>query len=192
MAQALLPYYEKYLVIDTQDSIDLEGKRVREPDKLGRMLVNPLIETDRILYVPKPEYKSTGNFNYIFKKLDESSKKRKPHPRIVYVDEAFHLGRGQNFPMMLARCITTARQKKISYWTSSQRPKNIPPEILSEASKIFVFILAKEEDIKYMSTFSRKNNKELQEALNNQEMDFSFIEIDPRKGTWEKKPKLKL
>jgi energy-coupling factor transporter ATP-binding protein EcfA2 len=56
MAQALLPYYEKYLVIDTQDSIDLEGKRVREPDKLGRMLVNPLIETDRILYVPKPPW----------------------------------------------------------------------------------------------------------------------------------------
>lgn len=188
LATEMMKHYERYFAIDTQDALEIDGKMVRSPEKIQWYLKL----YDRIRYVPKPEYLHGSYFNYIFKKILESSSKKRKSPRVVYIDEIYHIGYGAGFPAWLPKAITTARQRGISFWISSQRPRNIPMPVLSEASKIYVFYLNKEDDIKYISGFARKNKKELEAMLFNQEDDFSFIEIDARKGLWQKLPKLKI
>lgn len=188
LASAMLEYYDRYFLIDTQDSLDLEGKVVREPERISWYLRF----YDRIRYVPKPEYIAGEYFNYIFKKILESSTKRKKRERVVYIDEIYHLGYGAGFPIWLPKSITTARQRGLSFWVCAQRPRNIPMPVLSEASRIYVFYLNKEDDIKYVASFARTDKKKLEKTLYEQKDDYSFIEIDARKGTWKEFPPLKI
>jgi len=188
LAQEMLRYYDRKFVIDTQDSLDVKGSRIRSPDLLSlRLKIH-----DNIHYVPRPEYLNRDTWNEVLKTLLMSSEKRHPKKRIVYIDEIFHLGFGHAaFPDWLSKSVTTARQRKIGYWISTQRPRMIPGEILTEAAKIYVFYLSKADDIKFISGFSRSDPKELQTLLSSQKDDFSFIEIDNRKGTYTKFPKIK-
>jgi len=187
-AQYMLEYYSHFIAIDTQDSLDLDGMRVSNPGLMKAYM--KLFR--RIQYVPKPEYLTRQNFDNLFRSILESSSKKQPKPRVLYIDEIFHIGYGASFPSWLPRSITTARQRKISFWIATQRPKMIPQPVLSEASRILVYRLAKEDDIKYAASFARSNSKELYKVLQAQEDDYSFIEINTRKGTWEKKPALKI
>jgi len=187
LASRMLKYYDSYFLIDTQDSLDLGGKLVREPNRLAWWLRL----YDQIRYVPKPEYLDAVYFNYVFKQLLESSSKKRKRPRVIYIDEIYHIGYGAGFPIWLPKSITTARQRGISFWIAAQRPRNIPGPVLSEASKIYVFYLNKEDDIKYISSFARMDKRLLEKALYEQEDDFSFIEVDARKGIWQKYPKIK-
>lgn len=183
----MLAQFDRYFAIDTQDGLDIEGKMIRSPERIEWWLRL----YDKIRYVPKPEYLDGTWFNYIFKKLLDSSSKKKQRPRIIYIDEIYHIGYGAGFPVWLPRAITTARQRGLSFWIASQRPRNIPMPVMTEASRIYVFYLNKEDDIKYIASFARTNKKDLERALYEQEADYSFIEIDARKGTWKKYPKLK-
>lgn len=187
LASKMLEHYDRYFLIDTQDSLDLEGKIIREPERLSWWIRI----YDRIRYVPKPEYLDGAYFNYVFKQLLESSTKKRKRPRVIYIDEIYHIGYGAGFPVWLPKSITTARQRGLSFWITAQRPRNIPVPVLSEASKIYVFYLNKEDDIKYIASFARSDKKLLEKTLFEQEDDFSFIEIDARKGLWTKYPKLK-
>lgn len=187
LAQKMLEHYERYFAIDTQDSLDIEGKTINNPKNLRWILKF----YPKIRYVPRLEYREKEVWDYIFEVLNDSSTRKKPNPRIVYIDEIYHLGYGANFPNWLPKAITTARQKKISYWIATQRPRNIPLPILTEASFIYVFYLSRDDDIKYLASFARKNPKQLYEALQGQENDYSFIEINVRTGEWQKYPKLK-
>jgi len=188
LAEKMLQRYARTFAIDTQDSLDIPGNRIRSPDLLAWKLKIHA----RLHYVPRPEYLDRETWNYVLKTILLSSEKKKPKPRVIYIDEIFHLGFGAvSFPDWLSKSVTTARQRKLSYWISTQRPRMIPGEILTEASKIYVFYLSKAEDIKFISGFSRSDPKQLQEALSLQQDDYSFIEIDNRKGTWQKFQKLK-
>jgi hypothetical protein len=145
----------------------------------------------KLIYNPTPELLEKDYWDYLFSSLLQSSTKRNLKPRICYIDEIYHLGYGYaNFPKWLAKSVTTARQRKISYWISAQRPRLIPPEVVTEASKIYVFYLSKADDMKFIASFARSDPKELFIALADQKDDYSFIEIDNRKGTWIKYPPL--
>lgn len=196
IAMKFLAYKERYFAIDTQDGLDsgdtiLPGKPKRIVTPQGLPLNLRLYK--RIRYVPKPEYMERSFWDYVIKKFFESSTKKKPRPNTLYVDEAFHLGYGHaNFPRWLPKSMTSARQRQLSLLISTQRPRMIPPEVMSEAAKIYVFFLSKEDDIKYVSGFVRKDKLAFQAELMNQPDDFSFYEIDARKGTYLKFPPLKL
>ena len=191
----MLSRYTSYLAIDSQDSLDrTKGFKIKRPNHLDWLLKF----NERIVYKPKPEYLFKEAFNYIFKNFLESSKKRKPgqilnreNPRICYVDEIYHIGYGVNFPVWLPKGMTTARQRKLSFWISTQRPKMIPVPVLTEASLIIVFMLSRYEDIKYISGFSRSNPKAFMEVLQQQQKDHSFIIINNHEGTWQKFPPIK-
>jgi len=131
-------------------------------------------------------------WNYLFDMLNDSSTKRKPRPRVIMLDEIYHIGYGTGFPKKLPVGITTARQKKLSYFINSQRPKNIPAPILSEASRIFIFYLNKEDDMKYMAGFAREDKKAFLEDLKAQKKDFSFIELDATTGTYQRRSPVKI
>ena len=187
LAEQMLRRYESYLVLDTQDSLTLPGVTKKTPhymDWYQRIF-------KRVLYRPKPEWFFKDAFNSVFKDFLESSKKKKPHPRICYIDEIYHVGYGTSFPTWLPRGLTTARQKKLSFFIATQRPRMIPGPVITEAAKVYVFYLSKFDDIKYIAGFSRSDPKKLQAALQEQSDDYSFIEIDNRKGTWIKFPKLR-
>jgi len=188
LASAMLRYYDAFFAIDTQDSLDIPGKVLANPRHLGLLLrFYP-----KLHYVPKPEFIERYYFEHVFRTLLNSSQKKKPRPRIIYIDEIYHVGYGMSFPAWLPKAITTARQRKLSFWISTQRPRAIPVPVMSEASKIIVFYLSKGDDIKLVSEFARSDKKGLFKALSEQEDDYSFIVVDNRKGTWSKYPKLKL
>jgi hypothetical protein len=192
----LLQFKERYLAIDTQDGLDtgdtvLPGKPVKITTPKELKLYLRLFK--RLRYVPKIDYMERNYWNYLIRAFFETSTKKKPVPRTLYIDEIFHMGYGHaNFPNWLPKSMTSARQRKLSLYISTQRPRMIPGEVITEASKIYVFYLSKEEDIKYVSGFVRRDKKAFQDVLFNQTDDFSFIEIDVRKGSYQKFPPIKL
>lgn len=187
--QTMLNTQEKFFAIDTQDSLDrLDAASFKDPHGLNiRLKIY-----NKLKYKPANTYRERDWWNYVIATLANSSTKKKPNPRVIYIDEIYHLGYGVSFPKELPKALTTCRQKKISWWIATQRPRQIPVPVLSEASKIYVFYLSKFEDMKYISGFGRLDPKELMKELKNQSDDYSFIEIDNRKGTWQKYPAIKL
>lgn len=188
LAESMLTRFDRYIAIDTQDGMDVDGLTVTRPEVLGFSI--PLFP--RIRYVPDMEYLHKDVWNWVLWKILDSSTKRRPRPRIIYIDEIYHLGYGQSFPDYLPKSLTTARQRRLGYWISTQRPRQIPVPVLSEASRIFVFYLNNEDDIRYISGFARTDKKGFFDALREQKLDHSFIEIDNRRGTWRQMPKLQI
>lgn len=185
LAQEMLKSYDRYFIFDTQDSIKLEDAvKLTSPENLKRKLRF----FDKIRYVPELQYRTKEIFNLVTKTLFTSKYGKK---RIIYIDEIFHLGFGISFPDWLSRGISTARQKKISLWTASQRPTNIPMAILTESSRIYLFYLSYAEDIKKVSKFTRDERRFL-EVVKELKYDYSFIEIDRIKGEWKKMGKLSI
>lgn len=183
-AKKLLEKFDRFFIFDTHNSFTTKAYILNSPE----FLTSKLLLFNRIRYIPKLDYRSKQFFNYVIKKLvvDNSGKKR-----IIYIDEIFHLGFGANFPDWLSRGISTARQRKTSFWVASQRPSNIPMAVLTEATKIYCFYLSYEEDINKLALFVR-DTKNFKEAMKELKYDYSFIEIDRIKGIWKKYPKLEV
>jgi len=187
LAERMLERFDRYFAIDTQNSMNLDDSRtITTPAQLA----SHLRWQKKLKYVPALNQRGRETWNNIFAALDASSTKRKPSERIIYIDEIFHLGYGPSFPIWLPRAITTARQKKLSYWIATQRPKQIPLPVLTEASKIYAFYLSREDDINYLAGFARNDKEKLVAALLSMENNYDFIEVDVRSGTWRKYSKL--
>jgi len=73
-------------------------------------------------------------------------RRRRPRtPRVLYLDEAFHVARrGQT--AALSDLATAGRALGLGLWVGSQRPRWIPVEVRSEASRWLVFYLTYRED----------------------------------------------
>lgn len=184
LAQEMLKNYERYFIFDTHGSLKLDNAiKIIEPMNLEKKLR----AFDKIRYVPRLEYRTKAHFNAVFKTLMTNKYAKN---RIIYIDEIYHLGFGQSFPDWLSRGISTARQKKISIWTSSQRPSNIPMAILTESRRIYLFYLSYAEDIKKIAKFTR-DEKALLKEVEELGYDYSFIELDRIRGSWKKLTPLK-
>ena len=180
LAKRLLRYYEKYFVFDMQENFDIKDNAVRYYKKPSDVINAIKRYVHKIVYQPNMEYHEIDINNYIIKTIVESSKPKKIKERILYIDEIYHLGYQNSFPSYLARGFALARQKKISLWVATQRPKNIPTNVLTEASRIYIFSLSKLDDIKYISEFAPAGReKELQEVIRNlKREEYKFIELD--------------
>lgn len=179
LADNLLNFYNHWLYIDTQDAFEHdEAKIVTNLPDLRAEIVR---KREKIIYKPEMNYRHKLAWEALFRLIDASSQKKRKNPRIVYIDEIYHIGYGAAFPNALAQSITTARQKGISYWVGAQRPVAIPKPILTEASRIYAFYLTSEDDIMRVATFSR-GRKEVFEKIYNLERNHSFIEIDAATG----------
>lgn len=189
LAETIISHFDSYFSIDNQDSVDLEGKVLTSPKNLKFYLYF----FKKIRYVPALKYREKEIWNWLFEQLWLSSSKKKPNPRIIHINEIYTLGYGANFPDWIPRCLTTARQRKLGFHIETQRPRAIPLPILTEARKIYVFRLARLDDIKYVCSFAGENIKELEEILQKirKEDNYSFVEIDARKGSWQYFPAIK-
>jgi energy-coupling factor transporter ATP-binding protein EcfA2 len=64
----------------------------------------------------------------------------------VYVDEVYSITDGDDIPDWYHACLTRGREKKVSVFSSSQRPVKIPQVILSEAEHTYTFRLQLKQD----------------------------------------------
>ena len=180
---------ERKFIIDTQDSLeaDFAGfKKITTPQALSWKMKM----FKKIRYVPKNEYRNRATWNYVLDTIANSSSKSKPRPIDLYIDEIYHLGIGMSFPTSLPILCSTARQKRIGIYISTQRPSLIPISVLSEATKIYVFYLSYLEDLKKVGKFSKIGDLPLR--LREMELDHAFVEVDGQSGTYRIMPPLNL
>ena len=72
---------------------------------------------------------------------------------LVYVDEGFSVTDGEELPDSYFAILTRGRELNVTAITSTQRPMNLPQEIMSESSRFYVFRLAMPQDRKKVASF---------------------------------------
>lgn len=65
---------------------------------------------------------------------------------IVYVDEVTRVTTRYKIGEEYERCLKLGRERKVGCWSASQRPVHVPLEVLTEATKWFVFSLLNPDD----------------------------------------------
>lgn len=190
MAEKMLEKTKRFFIFDTQDVFSFpKSKIITKPTDAIKAIEN---RTERIIYKPDRQYQTREINGYIINAIVDSSKKKNPFPRVVYIDEIFHLGYERSFPSALPVAMAISRQRKISWWISTQRPKLIPTNILSEASFIFCFFLSRRMDIEYLSDNIRADKKDfIRTALKMEKENYNFIFLNQNTGDYEIFPKIK-
>lgn len=75
---------------------------------------------------------------------------------VVYIDEMLLVAPSKP-PVQLARLYQIGREKGIGVQASTQRPRNVPAIMLSEAEWIFLFRVSRADDRKAVSDFGDEN-----------------------------------
>lgn len=190
LAEQMLNSIRSYFVFDTQNSLDLQGaETANTPSQAVKMLKKGV---KKIQYIPSIQYQDRDINGYILSKLCDSSSKKNKKSRVIYIDEIFHLGYMRSFPPELPIALATCRQKGISIWISTQRPRLIPTNVISESSYIYMFFCTKKDDIKYIGENVRENEGFLKTALNLKKDEHKFIFIDCTTGEYSLFEKLKV
>jgi len=189
LARELLTRYQSYFVFDMQESMKLSGVVVRDPANAAKLINKG---TPRIIYRPRRIYQEREISNYILDKLLDSSSSENPHPRIIYIDEIFQLGYMQSFPDNLPKGMTFSRQRQLSFWISTQRPKLIPTNILAQASHFFVFYQNNEGDKERIAEFAPRSDEFLAAEDSLQYQDYRFIYINHTNMTFQLYNKLRV
>jgi DNA helicase HerA-like ATPase len=65
---------------------------------------------------------------------------------ILYIDELTLITRARPILPALGKAIRTGRERGVGVWTGTQRPKEIPQEVFTEAEHIFTFQLTNVTD----------------------------------------------
>lgn len=178
LAERMLAHYDRFVAIDLKGDLSPPCKYtiIREPDDWRWNFMRP----DRIVYRPKPEYKSGPWLNYMMRRLwDRSVKEGKKHPYIIYVDEGLMTAK-MGSTLWLENLIVGARGLMTGVWLSSQRPRHIPVEMRSEAWRWYVFALGYLDDEVEVVKYSKGKLKP--EQLQSLDGDYSFYEIRRIKG----------
>jgi DNA helicase HerA-like ATPase len=187
LALTMLNYYRKVIYIDTQHNLTPKHDHI-----IVRNFKTPLfplyMKNDKhIVYRPPIEQQTPTLFNEFLYTLHKYGKPKKngeyPNPFIIYIDEAYSIGYGANFPLWATKIAVLDRQKGIGLWTASQRPVNIPVPLRSECAYYYVFYLSYDDDIDEISKYGRPKNK-LKEELLTLEFDHSFIQIARKTGSF--------
>lgn len=109
-----------------------------------------------IVYRPTPEFMDGKPMGEILRRLylrARSTGKRKPF--VVYVDEALAICRFPGAARWLQVAAVSGRGLKMGLWIASQRPRQIPVEIRSEAWIWYVFFLTYAEDEEEVVRYSK-------------------------------------
>lgn len=191
LGEAMLKHVASFFVFDTQDCIDIQGAKIcKKPSEAINAIKN---KVKKIIYKPHLKYHNKDINGYLIEILADSSSKKKRNERVIYIDEVFHLGYMQSFPSQLPIAMATCRQRGISLWISTQRPKLIPTNLISESSIIYLFYLAKGDDIKYIADNIRTDQKEfIKIAMSMKKDEHRFIKIDLTQGEYDIFPPLKI
>ena len=190
LAEKMLERVKRYFIFDTQDIFDFDkSKIVTKPSEAVKAIEKNI---NRIIYKPHRKYQTREINEIIINALLDSSTRKHKKPRVIYIDEIFHLGYERSFPSALPIGLAISRQRGLSFWISTQRPKLIPTNILSEVSYIFCFFLSKRLDIEYLADNIRADKKQfINDSLTMKKENYNFILLDQNNGVYDIYPKIK-
>ncbi len=134
------------LIYDAKDEITWPGyQRFTNLSKL--IAANPRYA----IYAPNIfELDDKAHHDYFFKfaflRQKKNFKKRVKVNTTVYVDEAYAVTDGQELPFYYKAALTRGRSIGLETWSASQRPKDIPQFLMSEAENKYFFFLEMPQD----------------------------------------------
>ena len=171
LATRMLASYPRWIVIDLKGDVRVSEDEtvVRSPSDWKWRFA------DKIIYRPKIEYMDGFYHRYVLRQLYERARKKgRKQPFILYVDESLFLSRS-GASAMLANLAVATRSLHMGFWCSSQRPRNIPVEIRTEAWRWYIFYLMSLEDEKEVSRYTKGqlSIEDLEQGTEN----YSFWEI---------------
>ena len=186
----MLEKTKRFFIFDTQDVYNIKSaKIVNKPSEAVKAIEKNI---PRIIYKPTRKYQLKEINEVIINAIVDSSTKKNLKERVIYIDEIFHLGYDRSYPQALPVALAISRQRRLSWWIATQRPKLIPTNILSEASYIFCFFLSKRMDLDYLSENIRAEKKQFMKlALDMNKDDYNFILLDQTNGNYKLFPKIK-
>ena len=155
LAKIILGYYSVVYVIDGKE---FDAKELATWHKQGFIQVKTLKDFiskansktlsgahkyPKIIYTPKGfELRNPAIiekwFTYCFLKKN----------CVVYVDEVTSICNQYYIPDAYLDCLTRGRSRNVMTFSATQRPANIPPEIMTEAENCYIFFLNSDNDRK--------------------------------------------
>lgn len=169
LATNMLQHYERYVVIDVKGDVKIPGVVIKKPKDIRWRLAK------RIVYRPDAKYMNKSDYYTVLYNLYQRAKRRgKRRPFIVYIDEALFLTM-QGCARPLASLAVATRSMGMGFWCASQRPRNIPVEIRTEAWRWYIFYLSDIQDEQEIERYTkgRIKAKDLEQGT----MSYSFYEI---------------
>lgn len=133
--ELLLPYFREgarpLIIIDPKREFDTpRGTIFENPSDLRKVKVFPAI------YRPSPTFfDSQGSYNQVYEWVYHRGK------CCVFTDEATVLSTATRYPPYLKAIYHQGRSKGICAITCTQRPSAIPPFLMSESTRFYVFRL---------------------------------------------------
>lgn len=94
---------------------------------------------------------------------------------ILYVDEATLVTPPRTILPGYGRCIRTGREVGLGTWTGSQRPKDIPSVIFTEAEHVFGFRLQWSADVDKVASFTTESYYDLHDQLRGRRRMHDFV-----------------
>jgi DNA helicase HerA-like ATPase len=102
--------------------------------------------------------------------------------RIIYVDEATLITPPRSVLPELGRAIRTGRERNVAVWVGTQRPKDIPSVVFTEAEHFFLFRLQWEDDRRKVASFTSPNLDDVYENMMREgreaKHDFVYYGVD--------------
>jgi hypothetical protein len=120
-------------------------KRVTTFEQLLRAANNPK-KYPKVMYAPVAKELRNRDLHEAFFRLCYERRNT-----TVYVDEWYSLCKGEDYPPSAHDILTRGREMNVPMIGCSQRPKNIPQPIMSEADLVFVFQLKMPRDREKMA-----------------------------------------
>lgn len=170
--------YPRGVVIDVKGNFSLKQDFVvvRSPeDRKWRAF-----KSGWVVYRPEPPYNSGAELDDLLARLYMVARREgRKKPFIIYIDEALYLAKTGHV-QALSQLAVTGRELRVGLWVASQRPKNIPVEVRSEAWRWYIFYLAYQDDEKEVMRYSkgRLSMDELEQGTS----DYRFWEFRRQKG----------
>lgn len=181
LASKMMSEYPRVVVLDVKGDFEIPWRKgtYHVTDKPNGIIWQPLPH-NRIIYRPRREYREPEWMAWFLGEQFERAKREgKKRPFIVYIDECLYVA-NQGCKAALADLAVTGRSMGLGFWYTSQRPRNIPVELRSEAWRTYLFYLDNKGDRKEVvdnSGGSISEHDMLQSAA-----DYSFWEIRRGKG----------
>lgn len=140
--------YRRWVVVDLKGNF----KPPQGEDQDYTIVYDPrdrrLVEHDRVLYRPAPQFRTREWLEYAFSRLYYRAERAMGHPErsfIVVVDETLSIAK-KRATEWLAQIAIVTREWGCGLWCFSQRTKWIPVEVRSEAWRLYAFYLQFKSD----------------------------------------------
>lgn len=165
------------LIFDAKDEIKWRGyQRFTKLEKL--IAANPR----RAIYAPNIfELDDKEHWNWFFKfgfvRQVKNKKKGLSANTIIYVDEAYAVTDGEELPFYYKAALTRGRSIGLEVWSATQRPKNIPQFLMSEAQNSYLFFHQMPQDKeKLRKTYTV--SEDLLESLSMDNHEFVYANLN--------------